>query len=77
MLSRDPDTAQRTIQDIVAQSEALSRGDEAARRTVLRLCQELTTELEPPEEALLKTFWATVGLLTFNPRYWGLRRVSF
>ena len=54
------DAAKGLLHDIATAGQAYEAGDLAARRKLLRLCQELTVELEQPGETFLRHNWVEV-----------------
>lgn len=54
------DTAKGLIDNLTTAGQAYEAGDSDARRKLLRLCQDLTVELEQPGETFLRVNWAEV-----------------
>lgn len=54
------DAAKGLLHDIATAGQAYEAGDREARQKLLRLCQELTVELEQPGETFLRHNWVEV-----------------
>jgi hypothetical protein len=54
------EAAKGLLQDLTNAGQAYEAGDLHAKRKLLRLCQELTVELEQPGETFLRVNWAEV-----------------
>lgn len=61
------DAAKALLRDIATAGQTYEAGDRETRQKLLRLCQELTVELEQPGETFLRHNWVEVRALSNCP----------